>query len=43
MSSLGESVQRNKKKRLRKKPSGVITFKDQIEEGNPATLFRRNN
>lgn len=43
MSSLGENVQRKKKKRLRTKPLGIIIFKDQIEEGNPATLLRRSN
>lgn len=35
MNSLGERVQRDKRKRLGKKPLG-ITFKDHIEDGNPA-------
>lgn len=41
MSARGEREQRDKGKRLRKKPLGTITLKDQIEEGNPATLLRR--
>lgn len=38
----GERVQRDKGKRLGEKPLGIITFKDQAEEGNSAILLRSN-
>lgn len=41
MSLLGERVQREKRKRLRRKPSGVATFKVHIEDGNPANSSKK--
>lgn len=40
MNSLREKVQRDKRKRLRKKPLG-ITFKDHIGDGNPANSTKK--
>lgn len=40
MSSL-RRVQSDKRKRLRKRPLGMTTFKDHVEEGNPANNTKK--
>lgn len=41
MSLLGERAERDKRNKLMRKPLGIATFKDHIEDGNPSNSSRK--